>query len=838
MGDSGHGTRLPRVPSVFCPTPAVVAVARHLPALVLLRAPRGYGKTSTVAYWLRSGEFDDRAVAWLTLSDRTGVAELWAAVHDALVAAGVASPAAAPDLDTVDQALRRLTRRLVLVIDGLHQVTDVGVDPELVELAQVHELLHLVVTTRLVRPILSIGPATVDAAVLDIADLRLTPAEGALLAGRLGLSLSQEEIADILAAYAGWPALVRAALLEARRAGDGRLVTDAAAIARYTALIVRDQERAEWRDVLTALAVPDPLRPGDLDVLVDEPTQLPLADVVVESSYTDRRPDGTTAYPPGLRQALLENLRSDSPDRFRDLNGRLARRRREQRLAGEALIYAMRAEAWPLVLGILEDHWAELLGRHSDAVQAAVRAMPRELVASSARLVVARDYVLDRDTRHQAEAALRSGLLTPGGPLPVRTLTTTQRLALRFDGTPAFGAAQILLGRLDSALADGGHPQHSPEVERAIPELLTQWALSMLHANDGVRAAYGFALACQEAVRLGNSAAAREAAHGTALAMALLGHTRSADAWSTYGDGLAAAPTPLEVVARPLARTVLAGMRLARSSWPSVPTLSGEHGLAPLLELTRVAAAFADILHGRFEHARVVLQRHATDHGHDQPELVRASVTALRVDLALAEGRLDRAGALLASVHDDAAWTRASRARHAFYVGAYAETLRLTEDGATFAGTRPRAGLELLLLHACAAWRAGQREAAVDDLATAVGLAADTEVLLPFLTVPRSDLEAIAPDGSWARQFLDEPRLVHTDTVFPEPLRAGQLSVAELRVLRELRADVPLAHIGRRLYLSESTVKTHVRRIYRKLGVSDRTHALERARELSLLDGD
>nr|WP_220035163.1 LuxR C-terminal-related transcriptional regulator [Georgenia satyanarayanai] len=279
-------------------------------------------------------------------------------------------------------------------------------------------------------------------------------------------------------------------------------------------------------------------------------------------------------------------------------------------------------------------------------------------------------------------------------------------------------------------------------------------------------------------------------------------------------------------------------MRLARSTWPTVPTITGEHGLAPLLELTRVAAAFAEILHGRFERARVVLQRHATDHGQDQAELVRASVAALQVDLALAEGRLDRAGVLLAGTHDDGAWTHASRARHAFYVGAYAETLRLTENGATFAGTRPRVGLELLLLHACASWRTGQRETAVDDLATAVGLAADTEVLLPFLTVPRTDLEAIAPDGSWARQFLDEPRLAHTDTVFPEPLRAGQLSVAELRVLRELRSDVPLAHIGRRLYLSESTVKTHVRRIYRKLGVSDRTHALERARELSLLDDD
>src|SRR5699024_1425901 len=67
--ERAHRTRLPRVPSVFCPTPAAEAVLRHVPALVVLRAPRGYGKTSTVAYWLRSGELDDRSVAWLTVAD-------------------------------------------------------------------------------------------------------------------------------------------------------------------------------------------------------------------------------------------------------------------------------------------------------------------------------------------------------------------------------------------------------------------------------------------------------------------------------------------------------------------------------------------------------------------------------------------------------------------------------------------------------------------------------------------------------------------------------------------------------------------------------------------------
>jgi LuxR family maltose regulon positive regulatory protein len=49
------------------------------------------------------------------------------------------------------------------------------------------------------------------------------------------------------------------------------------------------------------------------------------------------------------------------------------------------------------------------------------------------------------------------------------------------------------------------------------------------------------------------------------------------------------------------------------------------------------------------------------------------------------------------------------------------------------------------------------------------------------------------------------------------------LSDAERRILRLLATDLTLRDIGRELYLSHNTVKTHTRAIYRKLGVSSRT---------------
>ena len=62
-----------------------------------------------------------------------------------------------------------------------------------------------------------------------------------------------------------------------------------------------------------------------------------------------------------------------------------------------------------------------------------------------------------------------------------------------------------------------------------------------------------------------------------------------------------------------------------------------------------------------------------------------------------------------------------------------------------------------------------------------------------------------------------------------------ELTPRELGVLRFLRSDLSERDIGRELYVSHYTVHSHVRSIYRKLGVQSRADALERGRELGLL---
>jgi LuxR family maltose regulon positive regulatory protein len=64
---------------------------------------------------------------------------------------------------------------------------------------------------------------------------------------------------------------------------------------------------------------------------------------------------------------------------------------------------------------------------------------------------------------------------------------------------------------------------------------------------------------------------------------------------------------------------------------------------------------------------------------------------------------------------------------------------------------------------------------------------------------------------------------------------AAPLTERELAVLRLLPTRLSTREIGRELYVSANTVRSHVQAIYRKLGVSSRAEAVTQARQLGLL---
>jgi LuxR family maltose regulon positive regulatory protein len=71
-------------------------------------------------------------------------------------------------------------------------------------------------------------------------------------------------------------------------------------------------------------------------------------------------------------------------------------------------------------------------------------------------------------------------------------------------------------------------------------------------------------------------------------------------------------------------------------------------------------------------------------------------------------------------------------------------------------------------------------------------------------------------------------------TPIPQPL-IEPLSQRELEVLRLLNTELTGPEIARELVVALSTVRTHTKRIYSKLNVTNRRAAVKRAAELELI---
>ena len=95
-------------------------------------------------------------------------------------------------------------------------------------------------------------------------------------------------------------------------------------------------------------------------------------------------------------------------------------------------------------------------------------------------------------------------------------------------------------------------------------------------------------------------------------------------------------------------------------------------------------------------------------------------------------------------------------------------------------------------------------------------------------TLPETPALRAALDDAWGQ----------ADAYAATALEDGdELTFAELRVLRFLPSYLTLGQIAKRLDVSTNTVKTQAHAVYRKLGVSSRSAAVERAAAIGLVDG-
>ncbi len=115
------------------------------------------------------------------------------------------------------------------------------------------------------------------------------------------------------------------------------------------------------------------------------------------------------------------------------------------------------------------------------------------------------------------------------------------------------------------------------------------------------------------------------------------------------------------------------------------------------------------------------------------------------------------------------------------------------------------------------------------------------ELGLALITLARLAPERAQELLAQARRAIEscrDPGFLRGRVQGPQPratARGHELSEREFAVLRLLATQLSLREIGAELYVSQNTVKTHTRSIYRKLAASSRADAVSRARERELL---
>ena len=217
--------------------------------------------------------------------------------------------------------------------------------------------------------------------------------------------------------------------------------------------------------------------------------------------------------------------------------------------------------------------------------------------------------------------------------------------------------------------------------------------------------------------------------------------------------------------------------------------------------------------------------------------------------LLATQARLGLAGearAALAALDDERAGSgeiRNARAVICLAEGDQAGALGAVRD--VLEGTAPVLGyvtvVESYLLAGLAHHELGDLRAANQAAERALALAESDRLILPFaMTGSRELLEALPRhETAHAALLADILDVLHGSAPAAKeqsslPL-AQELSPGELRVLHYLATNLSRPEIAGELSISPNTVSTHVRSIYAKLQVRDRSAAVRRARQLRLL---
>ena len=847
--------------------------------VTIISAPAGSGKTSLLRAW---ADRPDRAHRLAVVQVRRGqddAQDFWLALlhavrHASGATSGAEPPAATPDFDAsamIDRVLSELADArgdITLVIDDLHELNSPMV------LAQLTRLLmhlpvgvHAVLTT---RHDLRLGLHQLrlagELAEIRAADLRFTERETRELLAASGVSLSEAGAALLHQRTEGWAAGLRLAVLSlAGHPDPERFVAEFSgtnrAVAEYLIGEMLDRQPGEVQDLLLRTCLLDRVNGELADLLTgrrgSERILLELEDA--NAFVVSLDPERTWFRYHHLFGDLLRlELRRTLPEEMPVLHRRAAEWFSEHGEVVAAIRHIQAAGDWPDAARLLADHSFSLtLDGHAQTIRALVRAFPPgadhpelALVRAGGDLVQGR---LDEAAAHLAVAETYAVTAPPDRRRRLKVAIAALKLSLaRRRGHLAGVVEQVsflaspVTGPSDEDIALGSDLRAVALMNLGTVEA---WSLGLpdaeRHLREGAILARRIGRPYLEVGCLAQLGFASKI-HSFAITQ---GRCREAIAAAErHGWGAEPAIAPALVT---LAGTMVwIGEFDEAERWLQRTVRALQADIGPDIRLL-LHQTTGILQAGRGRHHEALKEFSAAEYLQSQlegPHALAGQVTGWLLATQARLGMTGEARAALAALDDERASSgeiRNARAVICLAEGDPAGALGALRD--VLDGTAPVIGyvtvVEAHLLAGLAHRELGDQRAANQAAERALALAEADRLLLPFaMTGSRGLLEALprheTAHAALLTDILDVLRGASPAAKYQSaPPETEELSLGELRVLRYLPTNLSRPQIAGELSVSPNTVSTHIRSIYAKLGVRDRSSAVQRARELRLLAG-
>lgn len=855
--------------------------------LTIVGAPAGFGKSVLLSTWVR--RMNRQATVVHVAPQTAEPAAFWSALREALRGGGVAvdelsahETGGPGEPEGLGSCMASHRRPVVLVIDMADQPLESELGAGLDELLRCGEGRARVVLGVRNDPVMPLHLYRIEDELTEIraSDLAFTLEEVAGMARRRGVDLSATDAAALWTRTEGWPVGVVLALGSLAAEPDvGRALSnirgDTGALAAYFTTEVLDTQPGSLRSFLLHTSIVDELTPGLAGVLTTHWCRSRTLEFVAHGNAFVQMVDGSAQrvrYHPLFREFLRAELRRTEPDVVDSLHGTAAAWLAEHGRPVDAVRHAAQAGAWAEAA----HHAVHRLGLRSLLSERGRRelaevfdGLPDDVAGVEAALVRAAVAAaeLDPDRCEVALRAVDAGLSGQSGPeqgtTPLHHATLAVLRALSASLT------SDLDGGLATAVAAAARLRVAgPGLLRAHPELpvLVDGCLGRVHLarGDFTEALGALDRGARNAAGSGWSEAAADLSGMAALTEAARGRLRQAVTIATRVTHLDDS-VPGVILGPRSALLALAWVCVDQLDLACSRELLRHVDDAPATFDIITVAALQGLVRGR-------MLRADGDLGLARAELQAAGAgaggaTRLWLDQALLEVE---GAARHAHARDDATAEPSPGVRPTAPppggAGRYRSTPR-PGDGRdpghardhqhaaspSMVGTSLEAQVESWMVRAAEAVGRAEVDVAQRDLERALRLAAPERLRRPFADAPAPLRELLRPGGDLAGRH---PWLVPTSahvgrgdqaartshTVAPRTLARAEPSFApapltakEREVLEYLADLLTTDEIAARMYVSVSTVRSHIRHILRKLGVARRNEAVRRAWELGLL---